>query len=1120
MTPLFPNDNEYVHIMQGNTGDCYLLATLDCYLNTIFGGRALIKSMFTENNDGSVTVRLPRNKHSRHLIPADILKKYRYHYDATTGHDVFTIDRPNLKRIDDNKIGLGLLGVSSDNCLAVKILEHLSAYYFPGSLGADINASALAHNNDNKPEGRAAEFVTELLGAKAHYTSAEDIKKINRLHPSPLAPATYIEINYGQPDAYGVIHGRHALRIKYIEVRNEATGPITYYHLVNPWDNKKIEIISEEELQKRNPYFCILALNDLSMDLYKTFLKCSDYTIQYIHQNPLLYVAFLKLQMGNWASQFLNPQQLEACVKLHAQIPYFNLLQDLISTQFSGADETLMRRMLSANGDKRQFFRSLLERFPQTEVLQLLLSYEVAQQSEIAEVMLEIASRPKHPAYNIVIDLQKRRESEELMKATIEKIKDCPQINEGRNKVEIEQQRQAQLHQVNTIFSKAQLKAAEYPGFASREAKIREVYEYKIVAINRAADIQLEAQTEDKVSHKIKQKNNKESDVFEEIDIETIQHEIQEEEIDIENIQDELSEKEIISLPLSHASNVLQQTHEAKQLIETVIEQIHACPNNNNGSEKSEIEHQRQAQLERVNAIVANPQLRKAEIHLGFVFGVPSIEEAYRNKIAAIHNAANDRIEAHEARKHEAEFSINFATQEEIRDNIILSEYSSHSSGMFQQMYENERLIKDIIAQINACPHLNVGKNKAEIELQRRIQIEQLDAIVSNPRLKEAQNRLGFAYGDPRIDEAYRNKNLAIYRAAIEQKKFLDLVQQAEVNVSAFFELYKYDLKKIDPNILCAIIHKHREVLNFTQLNHALEKNGLSLESLAKSSVENAFLLLKSRVILNFTAIDLANIYDSHSHNNDFVEALKETREASRYSPRKNIPGLRDIIALAKGKERDICIHIITNNPVLKNILNQELQARSHQHEEKKITNVTSPKFMLKKLTHGAFLKQQTEKDNAEKHAAPELNLARSNLDQAKRNSREPMQNLLFANNKPKLRELALVSVENCLMLLKSKLITEFSAKDLVMIYCHYCENPVFKAALIESRQSAVKESTFCIPSLNNLLQLINNEMDVNKEKKLFTMLMTNPTIIKLYLEEQRHFTEMGMESNSQIKKT
>ena len=99
MPNLFPHDKEVVTIKQGQVGDCYLLASLDCILN-MKGGRELLKSLFTENSDGSVTLRIKRTHLSNHLKIDKLKGQFEYIHDENRNEDVFVISQKKLLEIE------------------------------------------------------------------------------------------------------------------------------------------------------------------------------------------------------------------------------------------------------------------------------------------------------------------------------------------------------------------------------------------------------------------------------------------------------------------------------------------------------------------------------------------------------------------------------------------------------------------------------------------------------------------------------------------------------------------------------------------------------------------------------------------------------------------------------------------------------------------------------------------------------------------------------------------------------------------------------------------------------------------------------------------------------------
>lgn len=76
MTPLFPENHVPIIIKQGSAGDCFLLTTLDCLLNQDDEGRLLIRSLFTEHSDGSISVKIKRTDQSINLNPQQLYGKY------------------------------------------------------------------------------------------------------------------------------------------------------------------------------------------------------------------------------------------------------------------------------------------------------------------------------------------------------------------------------------------------------------------------------------------------------------------------------------------------------------------------------------------------------------------------------------------------------------------------------------------------------------------------------------------------------------------------------------------------------------------------------------------------------------------------------------------------------------------------------------------------------------------------------------------------------------------------------------------------------------------------------------------------------------------------------------
>lgn len=265
-TPLFPPANERVWINQGQTGDCYLLACMDCILNGDPKERELLKNMFKQNSDGSVEIRIPRTLSTPRFQTEKLRGKYGYRYDEETKQDIITIPKERLERFDTAAEGV------QSNCLAVKILEHLTSYYHAHDWSAlHTFASFRAHNaNGRYNEKIAAGFVANVLGFASLPLDLDDLINLKTMNPQQQV---YVEMRYGQPDQFGNIHGAHALRIEKVEKDPGSPGGYKFT-LVNPWNTDgPREVFSLEELRKRQPALSLISSSPEQLHLNKLILS-------------------------------------------------------------------------------------------------------------------------------------------------------------------------------------------------------------------------------------------------------------------------------------------------------------------------------------------------------------------------------------------------------------------------------------------------------------------------------------------------------------------------------------------------------------------------------------------------------------------------------------------------------------------------------------------------------------------------------------------------------------------------------------------------------------------------------------------------------------------------------
>lgn len=320
-TPLFPNDNAPVTIRQGNTGDCYLLASLDCIFNAGSHGYAKLKSLFTETEEG-VTLRIKRTSLSQYLKPENVNKKYNYFYDTNTNEDVFIISQARLAEIDSPFNP----GVRS-NALAVKILERISAYYYTQDFNADLMlASVFAHNWSSRYEQSATKFTGQLLGVEAEDTS--DFDKIIQIKHADPDQAVYISISWGEKDSYGNFHGYHALRLKRVVKNEHADGGYDFI-LANPHDNTKEVTFPLNELKsaKRNTRFCVFTI-----DAKKQQAEAQNMIDQHVHA------------IKNFSFSFKNIHKIKAVKH------YRDDLKSLLRNQYLNAELSEATRILGVSG--------------------------------------------------------------------------------------------------------------------------------------------------------------------------------------------------------------------------------------------------------------------------------------------------------------------------------------------------------------------------------------------------------------------------------------------------------------------------------------------------------------------------------------------------------------------------------------------------------------------------------------------------------------------------------------------------------------------------------------------------------------------------------------------------
>ncbi|HAZ7573666.1 hypothetical protein OQJ02_12145 [Legionella sp. PATHC032] len=391
MTPLFPEKNTPLTIKQGPVDDCYLLVALDCIFNSGDEARQLLASKFTQTPLG-LTVRIKRNNQSTRLDSQKMRGKYIHVYDRNTDEDIFFIGQQKLKEIDNSKKGV------QTNSLAIKVLERISSYYYTGDWDhAGESGSLTAHSIRQRHMESSTRFVGKLLGIHAEDTEEMDeIIKLKLMNPRE---AIYISFAYGEPDANGKIHERHALRID--KVVSKTNGGYDFI-LVNPWDNQKQETFSLGELEKRDCRFCTFSLNQQRYEVTRILLKNPVEQGQYIFANPELFTLLLQMQKLSLLSDAKN---IQACINLHKQMPYLIALYNSLT---SDEQKKLIQGLVDTKGNKEKFTKHLILNVPRLDLVKTIFQNEPLKdktENTIVDLALEVKKKDS-PARIVFEDLE------------------------------------------------------------------------------------------------------------------------------------------------------------------------------------------------------------------------------------------------------------------------------------------------------------------------------------------------------------------------------------------------------------------------------------------------------------------------------------------------------------------------------------------------------------------------------------------------------------------------------------------------------------------------------------------------------------------------------------------
>ncbi|HGC5941931.1 TPA: hypothetical protein ACIZCU_002786 [Legionella pneumophila] len=342
MKLLFPQKGHPVAIKQGRSGSCFLLACLDCLLNGEAEGADVVRKKFKQTTSG-VTLRIKRTDNTMKVQWKKMAGKYTYSYDPRTDEDVIFIDNEKLKEIDNSKKG------SNSNSLAVKILEHISAYYYQIAWdGESLLAHKLHPKFRNNPIAKQSDtaFLAKLLGV--HVTSFYDSHKLVKLKTiDPMIPV-YVGMNFGKLDRLGR-HRRHALRVGNIKPLDDGEYEVT---LINPWNNQKQTTCLLTDLRKRKCHFAVFDSSPQKKLLTEIFLEYKTEIGCELFRNKELAFLLCEMKQCGLLDSELAKYPLSSCMVLYKKLP--NLVANYRYLPYSERYNMLMC-VASSNGHVRLF---------------------------------------------------------------------------------------------------------------------------------------------------------------------------------------------------------------------------------------------------------------------------------------------------------------------------------------------------------------------------------------------------------------------------------------------------------------------------------------------------------------------------------------------------------------------------------------------------------------------------------------------------------------------------------------------------------------------------------------------------------------------------------------------
>jgi hypothetical protein len=749
-TKLFPKDTELMTMEQGQTGDCFLLASLDCLLH-LPEGRAKFKSMFTATSTG-VTLRIKKSALSSDLQVKKVEARYGYRYSKATREHVFTISNSRLREIDaDDSIGV------KTNSLAIKILEHISPYFYIKTWShQDAYGSIEAHNvvgNETRMVDITA-FVSQLLGIEGQkITDVNKIIKLKAINPDyPI----YISMEWGEA-IHDVVHDRHALRISKITPNSD--GSDYTFEMVNPWDNSKTENYTLTELKLKDPSFIVFSLNKQTSEFNSLLLTLPEDDGKLVFTTTQLSSFLKKLQS---VQMIITTEDFKRAISLYKVMPSLGPLYAQLS---KSEQREFYLSMYKANGDKDQFINAFLSKVQRLDVVKAVVREGLPDDSisSVLDLCLQAKDRELYALitkFDLLPQILKTRLSSELFLQRLVEMELLQVSPNGKRLVAINEYVSAYNFAYPRLPLNVTIDAARISSVVLTKEESKRLAAQRLILLvaQRIENLPIFFRTQTSLEGIAKIQRDYFTKIGVLTDEESVLDAVHELDPKAALMLDSVVNKKLHDVAKAAEEQALALKH-AQTIVDKYVHSINFSITFANLFNDKEVDAHVLAFNKKADDFAATPELTAASILLGHKLH-PSIVEVVKNKKAEIDRAARQRIEALNA--------ADGVLEDAIKRILVLEPF-------FTGLYSTDELNREYVKHINT-----------------------LNNIYNDRTVREACNILGIKGDDVALKNVYEKRHRAI---TTKVRSKINEIGEVEAKVETYLNKIKtlgVDFSKVE----------------------------------------------------------------------------------------------------------------------------------------------------------------------------------------------------------------------------------------------------------------------------------------------------------------------------------